>query len=83
MIRYILSLFAVKEKTGSDIVAEVADGFDSMLAKLEEGKELIDADIETNQDRIAVLKAENKIHGEAKVKALNLIRGIEGIISGG
>lgn len=69
-------------QTGSDIVAEVADGFDSMLTKLEEGKDLIDLDITVNQIRITELKEQNKVLGTSKVKALNLIRGIEGIING-
>ena len=83
MINYLLTVLGIRSnKTGSDIIAEVASSFDDMLAKLNEGNDLITGDIAFNQSRIAELKAENKIHGEAKVRALNLIRGIEGIISG-
>ena len=71
-----------KQRGGVELVTEVTATFDEMVGKLKEGIELINDDIDINQSRITQLKADNTVLGGAKVTALNLVRGIEGLISG-
>lgn len=83
MINYILTVLGIRSnKTGGDVVAEVASTFDTMVEKLSGAVADIDNDIEFNQGRITELKSKNTVLGADKVKGLNLIRGIEGLING-